>query len=236
VIRFAAVAAAAVLALPLIPAAAIAKPAAPVAHDWVRTVVATPQGGFRMGNPAAPVRLIEYGSLACPHCRHFEETGFRPLTQSYVRSGKVSYEFRNLLINGPDLAVTLVARCGGAAKFFPISQLVYATQPKWEQKFASLSDADKAVLDKMPVDQRIVRFAQIGGFVQLAARFGVTPAQARRCVSDRAALKRLLETVKAANDAGIHSTPTFLINGKVTDATTWEDLEPLLKSAIRGRG
>src|SRR4051794_34300657 len=60
--------------------------------DWARTVVATPAGGFRMGNAAAKVRLVEYGSLACPHCRHFEETGYKPLVDQYVRTGRASYE------------------------------------------------------------------------------------------------------------------------------------------------
>ena len=73
----------------------------------------TPEGGFRMGNPAAPIKLIEYGSLACPHCRHFAETGYKPLLQNYVRTGRVSYEFRNLLISGPDISVSLLARCFG---------------------------------------------------------------------------------------------------------------------------
>ncbi len=55
------------------PVAAAGPPAkAQAAHDWSRTVAMTPEGGFRMGNPAAKVKLIEYGSLACPHCRHFE--------------------------------------------------------------------------------------------------------------------------------------------------------------------
>ncbi|MFL6763858.1 MAG: thioredoxin domain-containing protein, partial [Sphingomicrobium sp.] len=71
------------------------KPAVRV--DWTRAVAATPEGGFRMGNPAAPVKLVEYGSLACPHCRHFEATGYKPLIQNYVRTGRVSYEFRNFL-------------------------------------------------------------------------------------------------------------------------------------------
>ena len=67
----------------------------PAPRDWSRTVAATPEGGFRMGNPNAKVKLVEYGSLACPHCRHFEETGYKPLVQQYVRTGRVSYEFRN---------------------------------------------------------------------------------------------------------------------------------------------
>ena len=81
---------------------AMAAKAAP-ARDWSKTVAVTPDGGFRMGNPAAKVKLVEYGSLACPHCRHFEETGYKPLVQNYVRPGQVSYEFRNYLLNTPDI-------------------------------------------------------------------------------------------------------------------------------------
>ncbi|MEA3079375.1 MAG: hypothetical protein QOF05_783, partial [Sphingomonadales bacterium] len=52
-------------------ASAAPRPAPKPKVDWARTVVATPEGGFRMGNPSAKVKLVEYGSLACPHCRHF---------------------------------------------------------------------------------------------------------------------------------------------------------------------
>ena len=205
-------------------------------HDWSRTVVVTPEGGFRMGNPAAKVKLVEFGSLACPHCRHFEETGYKPLVQGYVRSGKVSYEFRNLLINGPDISVSLLARCTGPAKFFAMSNYVYATQPQWQKKIEDIGDAEKAALEKMTDQQRVVRFAEIGGLGQIAGRFGVTPARARQCLSDGKELQRLLDMTKAAMDAGINHTPTFAINGKATDAATWENLEPHLKAALGGRG
>ena len=75
-----------------------------------------------MGNPNARVKLVEYGSLACPHCRHFEETGYKPLVQGYVRTGRVSYEFRSFLLNAPDISVSLLAHCAGPAKFFPMSR------------------------------------------------------------------------------------------------------------------
>jgi len=224
---------AAALALTALPTAAAAKPAAkaPVTHDWTRTVVATPEGGFRMGNPAAPVKLVEYGSLACPHCRHFEETGYKPLIQNYVRTGKVSYEFRNFLISGPDMSVSLLTRCAGPAKFFPMSELVYATQEQWEKKIEGMSDADKAALEQMTDEQRIVRFAELGGMAPLAERFGVSKAQAKQCLSDPKGLQRLLNITKTAVDSGVDHTPTFLINGKVTDAATWESLEPLIQQA-----
>lgn len=221
-------------ALPLIPAAAAAKSAAkaPATHDWSRTVAVTPEGGFRMGNPAAPVKLIEYGSLACPHCRHFEETGYAPLVHDYVRTGKISYEFRNLLINGPDISVSLLTRCSGPAKFFAMSQYVYANQPEWQKKFEGMSDADKAALEKMTQAQQIARFAEIGGFAEIASRFGVTPPKARECLADPKALQLLLDMTKGAMNVGINHTPTFLIDGKVSDAATWEQLQPELKAAL----
>jgi protein-disulfide isomerase len=226
-VRAAAVAVAAMLCLA--PAAAIGAKAAP-SRDWSRTVAATPEGGFKMGNPKAKVALVEYGSLACPHCRHFEETGYKPLVQQYVRTGRVSYEFRNFLLNAPDISVSLLAHCAGPAKFFPMSEVVYATQPQWIDKVAKMDDAQKAEIEKMSDAQRVVRLGEIAGFPQIAARFGVTPAQARQCLSDPKGLERLLNMTKTAEGAGINHTPTFLINGKVTDAATWEQLEPQLKA------
>lgn len=228
--RAAAFAVAAAFCLTAIPAAAKSAPA----RDWSRTVVATPEGGFRMGNPNAKVKLIEYGSLACPHCRHFEETGYKPLVQTYVRTGRVSYEFRNFLLNAPDISISLLAHCAGPSKFFPMSEAVFSTQPQWEDKIANLSDDHRAEIDKLSDTDRIVRLAEITGFPQLAARFGVTPARARQCLTDPKGLERLLNITKSAEDAGVTHTPTFIINGKTSDAATWDQLEPELKKAGGG--
>jgi protein-disulfide isomerase len=230
-----AIALAVLAALPATQAVPAAKPAKAVAaRDWTRTVSTTPAGGFLMGNPAARVKLVEYGSLACPHCRHFEETGYKPLMQGYVRSGRVSYEFRNLLLNAPDISVSLLAHCAGPGKFFAMSQAVFTAQPRWFDKVSAITDAQNAEMEKMTEQQRIVRMADLAGFPQIAARFGVTPARAHQCLSDPKGLERLLNITKAAEDAGISHTPTFLINGTVTDAATWEQLEPDLKKAGGG--
>jgi len=203
-------------------------------RNWAQTVVATPEGGFRMGNPSAKVKLVEYGSLACPHCRHFEETGYRPLVQQYVRAGQVSYEFRNLLLNAPDISVSLLAHCAGPAKFFPMSEVVFASQPQWFVKVSAISDAENAKMEKMTDPQRIARLGEIAGFLQIAARFGVNAARAHQCLADPKGLEQLLNGTKTAEAAGITHTPTFLINGKTSDAATWEQLEPELKQAAGG--
>lgn len=227
---FAIVLAFAVIGLPA--ASAAKQPPARSNADWSRTVVATGAGGFRMGNPAAKVRLLEYGSLACPHCRHFEETGYKPLVQQYVRTGRVSYEFRNLLLNAPDVSVSLLAHCAGAAHFFPMSEVVFASQPQWFDKIDALTESEKAEIENMTDAQRAARFADVAGFSQIAARFGVSPARARQCLADPKGLQKLLAVTKKANDGGVNHTPTFFINGKLSDAATWEQLEPQLKAAL----
>ena len=226
----AAFAAVAGLALAPGPAAAKAPAKAAAARDWSRTVAVTPDGGFRMGNPAARVKLVEYGSLACPHCRHFAETGYKPLVQNYVRTGKVSYEFRNFVLNGPDLAASVLTRCAGTAKFFAMTDAVFDAQPQWLAKAA-----EAELPDDLTDQQRVARFAQAGGLTGIAARFGVTPARARQCLADPKATARLVAMAKTAIDNGLKGTPTFFINGKQTDARTWEDLEPLIRQA-GGRG
>ncbi|HEX8936702.1 MAG TPA: thioredoxin domain-containing protein [Sphingomicrobium sp.] len=187
-----------------------------------------------MGNPNAKVKLVEYGSLACPHCRHFEETGFKPLVQAYVRTGRVSYEFRNFLLNAPDISISLLAHCAGPAKFFPMSEMIFATQPQWQAKVAAITEEQRGEIAKLSDAERIVRLGEIAGFPQIAARFGVMPARARQCLADPKGLERLLDITKTAADAGITHTPTFLINGKVSDSATWEQLEPELKQAAGG--
>jgi protein-disulfide isomerase len=216
-------------ALVLAPVAGVSKSVP--ARDWSRAVVATSQGGFRIGNPAAKVRLIEYGSLACPHCRAFEETGYAPLVATYVRTGKVSYEFRNIILNAPDISASLLAHCAGPAKFFPMAKVIYDTQPQWFGKVEALSDAQKAEIEKMSDAERMVRLADVAGLTKIAARFEMTSAKAHQCLADPKALQRLLDGTQSAVDSGITHTPTFLIDGKIVDASTWNDLEPKLQAA-----
>jgi 2-hydroxychromene-2-carboxylate isomerase len=83
----------------------------------------------------------------------------------------------------------------------------------------------------MTDQQRSARMGEIAGFPQVAARFGVSPARSRQCLADPKGTEKLISMTKAAEDAGITHTPTFLINGKESDAATWEQLEPQLKAA-----
>ena len=205
--------------------------AAPAARDWARTVVATPEGGFRMGNPAAPVKLIEYGSLTCPHCAAFAQEGVPQLVGRYVRSGKVSWEFRNFVLNGIDVTASLLARCAGPRGFFPMADTLYASQPQWIGRISALSQAEKDKLKTMGDAARLARIAEAGGLTQLAARYGVPAARARQCLADPAGLDRLGKIHQGGEALGVQGTPTFFVNGTMVDGIEWAQVEPALRAA-----
>jgi protein-disulfide isomerase len=205
--------------------------APPAVRDWSRVVAATPEGGFRMGNPAARVKVVEYGSLTCPHCAAFAREGTGPLVRNYVRTGKASWEFRNYILNGIDVAASLLARCAGTGGFFPMAETLYATQPQWIGRVSALSDDQKNQVKALPEGQRLLRVGELSGLIDVAGRFGVARPRARACLVDRAGLDRLGKMVEAASAMGVGGTPTFFINGVRADANTWATIEPLIRNA-----
>lgn len=213
------------------PAAPPPGKSAPARVDWARTVVATPEGGFRMGNPAARVKLVEYGSLTCGHCANFAKAGMAPLVGNYIRGGKVSYEYRNFILNGLDVAATLVARCGGPSRFFPVADKLYATQGQWMSRVGALTPAQKSQMNALPENQRLGRLAELAGITRIAAQQGIAPVQSKRCLADQAALDRLARMGEAAQAQGVQATPTFFFNGANIGTHTWASLEPILREA-----
>jgi protein-disulfide isomerase len=207
-----------------------AAPARAAARDWTRTVVVTPEGGYRMGNPNAPVKLVEYGSLTCSHCAHFAHEAAEPI-RAKVRTGKVSFEFRNFVLNGIDVTATLLARCAAPSNFFPLTEKLFATQQQWVGRISGLSQAEKDKLKALPDADRLGRLADIGGLTALAAEAGVTPQKGKACLADAAALDRLGKMAESAEALGVQGTPTFFINGKMVAGGEWTAVEPQIRQA-----
>lgn len=203
------------------------------AHDWTRVVVQTPEGGVRMGNPAAKIALIEYGSRTCPHCAHFAVESLPLLKAKYVAAGKVSYEFRDYPIHDAlDLGPILLGRCGGTARFFPLLDAMYAEQAK----LMANVDAVAAKVSALPPDPTgktvAIGFADGLGYTALVARRGVPAARARACLGDGKAIDAVVARAgKAQRDWNVNSTPTFIVNRKRVEAGDWAALEPLLVAA-----
>lgn len=214
--------------------APIAKVAAPAGTDWTTTVAQTPDGGFRMGNPNAKVKLVEYGSLSCPACARFAGEGIEPLKAKYVSAGQVSYEFRPYLLHAQDLMATTLAQCGGPQPFFTIMEQMYASQDEWLNKIVSAPQPQLQRLSALPIPQQTPALAQLSGLIDFVGARGVSREAVAKCMADPTTPDRLDKIRQRANtEFQLQGTPTFVINGQTApDTAGWADLEPKLRAAL----
>ncbi|WP_426264013.1 thioredoxin domain-containing protein [Sphingomonas sp. PWP1-2] len=203
-------------------------------QKWIDTVVKTPEGGYRMGNPDAAIKVVEYGSRTCPTCGAFGQTGQKPLTDNYVSTGKVSYEFRDYLVHGqPDFAPSLLGRCVGTATFFPLLEAMYVAQPQFEAKLAdqAATTALQTQLQGKTPNEAAAAWGDYLGYVEFVKQRGIPEAKARACIADKAALDEIIGMMSKGDGAAVTGTPTFIINGAKVDGVTWADVEAALKRA-----
>ncbi len=207
------------------------------APNWTATVTKSAIGGHVLGNPKAPVKLVEYLSYTCPHCAHFAAEASAPLKTGYVASGKVSVEFRNAVRDQLDMTAALAARCGGPAKFFGNSDAILAAQPQWFAKVQAWAPANGERMSKLPVAQQLQTLVKVMGLDAILAKRGVTPAQLNACMVDKASQQQVLAmTNDAFNVRKISGTPGFVINNELAEKTyDWAALEPKLKAAMAGK-
>ena len=218
------------------PKAHPARPAAarPAARpNWVQTVVRTPEGGYRMGNPNARIALIEYGSRTCPTCALFDAQGVPALTSKYVANGQLSYEFRDFPVHGViDMGPILLGRCVSPAQFFPMLNRMMAAQKQLVQR-AEIPAADQEKLRTMKPGPLIAWLANYYGYTAFVAQHGVPAARAKACLADPKALEAVAKQADTANSKyALQGTPTFIVNGKVApNVFDWATLEPILRAA-----
>jgi protein-disulfide isomerase len=216
-------------------AAPLPRVAAPNHGDWTETVSTTDRGGFLMGNPDAPVKLLEYASISCPYCGRFSTDAFQPLTSRYVRSGQVSWEYRPFLIHGTDPAVFMLLRCAGPAAFFHLSEQLYATQAEWAGKAEQLPQDEQQRLQALDPQAQAAALARVTGIDQFFRQRGLPDARINACLADAGNLNQLGKiSRRASSEEGVTGTPSFFINGQKKEAGTWAELEPLLRAAVGG--
>lgn len=207
---------------------------APNGGDWTSMVTQTAEGGFLMGNPEAPVKLVEFASLTCGHCAEFSENAMPELTERYIKSGQVSLELRNYVRDPADIAAALLSRCGGATPYYKLTEQMFAAQGEWLGKLQAMSPADQQRLSTLPPQQAMAAVAELAGLDQFVRVRGIPAEKAQACLADEAALDKLMQMNNAANQQyQVAGTPTFLINGEVVEnSADWTTLEPALRKAI----
>ena len=171
-----------------------------------------PLGEMSLGDANAPITVIEYASMTCPHCAHFSMTTFPELKKRYIDTGKVRFIFREFPLDRLALAGFVLARCVSPDKYFPVIETLFAQQRDW-------------VVQK-PLQPLLAIFKQVG----------MNEQTFNSCL-DNQQLAEGIDKVRsqAAEKFGVNSTPTFFVNGKrVNGALTIEEMEkefaPYLKS------
>lgn len=200
--------------------------------DWTTTVSLTPEGGYLVGNPEAKVKVIEYFSLTCSHCRHFAETGMPSLKKNYVAWGKVSVELRNFVLNPADMAASVLMRCAIPAKSVRLFDAAYAEQ---DTLFAGAYQITREAAQQImaaPLAQRTDAYARATGIDRWFVAKGLKPASVAQCLADPARQERLVQLRDAGVKLGVEGTPTFFVNGRKVDGTGWAELEAALKAAL----
>jgi protein-disulfide isomerase len=174
--------------LPPLTALALAEDNNPSPEDLAH---AGPAGDIMIGSDKAPVTIIEYASMTCPHCAHFEETTLPELKKRYIDTGKVRYVMREFPLDALAAAGFMLARCAGPDKYESVVETLFAKQPDW-------------VVQK-PIEP----------LMAIAKQFGFTEESFNACLANQ----KVLDDIQAVRDhavktLSVNSTPTFFINGK----------------------
>ena len=174
--------------------------------------VAGPLGDKTLGDPNAPVTIIEYASLTCPHCAHFHETVFPKLKSDYIDTGKVYFIYRDFPLDGRALGAAMLTRCVPEDKYFDFVGLLFDTQRKWAA--AEPAQAEQALLD-------VVKQA------------GFTQESFYACLQKQDLVDGIQWVRQRAKDRfGVNATPSVFINGELTEAFTFEDIAKEIDAAM----
>jgi protein-disulfide isomerase len=189
-----------------------------------------------MGNPDAPVKLIEFASISCGHCAEFAEAATQPLVENYVKTGNVSWEYRPYMIFPTDPGIFMLLRCRGAGPFFQLTEQLYQNQSEWLGRIQQLPQADVARIQALPPAQQTAALVQATGVDAFFRQRGMPEAQVNQCLANQGDLQQLAQiTSQAQQEYNVTGTPTFAINGEVVPNTgDWRTLEPALKAALGG--
>lgn len=204
---------------------------APEGQEWAEITQVTDLQGHMIGNPDAPIKLIEYGSLTCGTCANFTQTGFETLRDEYINSGRVSFELRPMVLNPFDLVITRLARCSTDEAVVPLSEQVWQN---FSEVMAGPQQAGEQFEQAMslPEDQRFVAAAEVTGLLDFFATRGLSRDQARACLADVPSVTAIAErSQQQGEELGVTGTPTFFVNGAKQNVVSWQDLEPILQRA-----
>lgn len=198
-------------------------------QNWLGTYTAT-EAGNRVGNPQAKTTLVEYVSYTCSHCGEFFKEADAAIKIGLVQPGKASVEVRHVIRDTVDLAATVLVNCGDRSKFWANHDMFFARQDRWMTAWNLTLPSQRRRWETPPLASRMQAVAGDLGFYEMMETRGYTRTQIDRCLTDEPAIRALVEKSNSAADAaGVRSTPSFVLNGKLlTNVQSWASLQKAL--------
>ncbi|MGH7004865.1 MAG: thioredoxin domain-containing protein [Alphaproteobacteria bacterium] len=164
-----------------------------------------------MGKAEAPVTIVEYASMTCPHCAHFSTTTLPAIKEKYIDTGKARLILREFPFDPRAAAAFMLARCAPEERYYPLVEVLFKQQEQW----AGAANAEEPLL-------------------QISKLAGFTQESFKACLTNQ----KLLDDVNAvrergANEFGVDSTPTFFINGtKYSGALSVDEMSAIIDSLL----
>ena len=160
-----------------------------------------------LGNPEAPITIVEYASLTCPHCAHFANDVLPELKKKWIDTGKVKLVLRDFPLDEPALRAAMIARCAPPERYYAFADTFFAAQEKWVR--------------------HAITAKRSPGWPSSAAW---ARSEFDNCLKNTALENKIVEgRLVATKELDVSSTPTFFINGsKFAGAPTMEEFDKLL--------
>jgi protein-disulfide isomerase len=171
-----------------------------------------------LGNPNAPLKVVEYGAPSCPICAHWNEANFPQFKAQYIDTGKVFYVFRIFPLRSLDLAVSAMAHCLPRDAYFSFIHMMWRNQSMWDPDGHDIADPHAALL-------------------HMGVIAGMTPQQTQACITNQQQLQKASAIGEHAEKAyGINATPTFIVNGQLEpDMGTWQSVQDTLNRLLKAQ-
>lgn len=164
-----------------------------------------------IGDPNAPVTIVEYASFTCPHCANFHTQTLPQIKKDYVDTGKVKFIFRDFPFEQVGATAALLSRCVDPSRYYGFSDLIMRQQANWT-----------------------AQVNPIAGLTKMAKLAGMSDAMIEECMNNEKLLDQIVAVRKEAMDKyGFNSTPSFLVNNeKVVGAESFETFKKLIEAEL----
>lgn len=195
--------------------------AAPAADDPANTspIPGVPLDDMAEGSVDAPVTVIEFASLTCPHCAHFQKETFPLLKRDFIDTGKIRFIFREFPLDSYAVDAAILARCSGTENYFKVLGKLFAEQPQWMPAPGPISEVSRKA-----TQDRLANYGE---------DFGVDEKKYQACLNNKPLKDHLANRMDEARSRyQVNGTPAIVVNGKLTSSPSYAEVAKAINEAM----